>query len=214
LDVVLEALKEDPDPSNPHLVRRKEILSCLDLDFHTQKDLDSYRSILDCFSDEKEPFLKPFNWYKKIYSDGREEINTNNIEGFLSVSSDKYIIFDPEKDIKPQLEIINNWIRVLEIAGREGVIVKPEFLNLEKAPALKVRNKSYLQLIYGIDFHRNYSRYFKKRSIKDKLKNSISDHKAWFKLLNFPYTSDSEDFKKAFLDKILASENFHTYKAL
>lgn len=68
---------------------------------------------------------------------------------------------------------------------KEGVVIKPNIIEMNYAPCFKVRNKNYLHIIYGIDYLRlnKYEKLIKNKNIKQKLKLSIEEFNQGLKLL-------------------------------
>lgn len=176
-----------------HEKRTKEALELLqDLDY--SKDLEKYKTQFNKFYTNDE--IK-FNAYciQKIVLEDNSEIIPNDNHTFSIVNDDEYITIKIDKHIDDILDTYQFVLQSFLDKQDEGVVVKPSRMYIEGiVPALKVRNKNYLQLIYGIDFHKKYSEYYKKRKTKRKLELSINEWNIAWKLLNIPYNNITEEY--------------------
>lgn len=169
-----------------------------------QHSIRLYKKQLDIFGKEDEVHFNPFNILKVIDNDGvevRKDYNLNN-----NINTDYVIVKTDGSDNQRALDFFHK-SQSLEL---EGIVVKPLKQNLiNVAPVLKVRTKAYLQLIYGVNFDKDYDRYYAKRDIKRKLRASILGYELAIQLLAIPrseLTADNYQYKKL-LYKLIGEES-------
>ena len=68
----------------------------------------------------------------------------------------------------------------------EGVVLKPEVIQANAAPYMKVRNKDYLSIIYGYDygFPHKYKKLMKQKNINPKLRTSMNEYRLGNQMLS------------------------------
>lgn len=189
-----------------HIKRQYEALETLrygclpDVNVY-EKDIERYKVQLDRYAASKEIYFEPFNvvYYvtdtdEKVLNNDNliyNEINKNtclslNLKNFESSEQFAYEFFNKFKDL-------------------EGVVVKPRYSRkVGIAHALKVRTNDYLQLIYGINFHKDYDYYLNKRNIRRKLQISIEEYELHVKLSE---SNDSDEKRKLYY-KALDAEKY------
>lgn len=61
----------------------------------------------------------------------------------------------------------------------EGVVIKPEVMKNNCVPYLKVRNASYLSIVYSYDykFTHKYNKLMRQKNISMKLRTSINEYR-------------------------------------
>lgn len=159
-------------------------------------------------TDEKQPYLKPFNILKTISNDNVEHIVNDNLS-FAQVNDDDFLYyeFESEEDFEEKFPTIEKWVNKVNQSDEEGVMIKPKTCFIENIPpALKVRNNDYLSLIYGIDFQDRLSYQLRKRKITKKIECSINDWAINHKLLCVPYKKINQEnyyFKNLVFDRII-----------
>ncbi|WP_324292917.1 hypothetical protein [Paenibacillus wulumuqiensis] len=68
----------------------------------------------------------------------------------------EYRVMDIENDPDSEQELIRWWTEMTE-DGHEGIVLKPEYMTMYDGdrliqPAIKVRGRKYLHMIYGMDY--------------------------------------------------------------
>lgn len=183
----------DPDSVPQHVKRQYEAISkvpeLIPSPDQFEKSLDIYSNQLDLFATGPTNIkIELFNLLKIVKNDGTEVLNFDN-SIFSRISKAEYLIV---KD--GNLDQIDAYWSLNQSYNHEGVVVKPLITGNEKIPyAIKVRNKNYLQMIYGVDFDRRYDYYFKRRNIRPKLRLSIQEYSAGLKLLSIPMNTISKE---------------------
>lgn len=188
-----------------HVLDQFKALASIDI-----PELKEYEQAIDLYDEQLSIYgksgpieFKPFNLLKTVFDSGAEDINTDNMFGWHSVTDEKcYIIhgwnvLDPE-NLKEAISGAYDWFNSLVTDKMEGVVVKPRKIwNKEgnTPPMFKVRNNSYLQMIYGVNFNRNYSYYLERRRVGKKIKCSINEWNIAQSLLRIPMSEISEENK-------------------
>lgn len=178
-----------------HIIRQYTALRDLPiLDLENYKDdIDLYQSQVEIYGKEDELHFKPFNILKIVFENGSEKINDNNFSGFKAVNDDEQLLLDLqnlEQSIEKAYAFYNN----LVANEHEGVMLKPLNTFLPNIPpAFKVRNNQYLQMIYGVNFRKDYHYYLEKRSIRKKMECSINDWALSYQMLKVPNSSINEE---------------------
>jgi hypothetical protein len=181
-----------------HEVRQYNSLRDITLEDY-QKSIDLYNEQLRIFGKEGNIEFKPFNILKSIFTDGSEyfpEVQQTflNEQDSLIISVDDY-------------EKAYEFLESKKADNEEGIMVKPyeqHLINI--APCLKVRTNSYLQLIYGVNFDRDFDYYMSKRNINSKLKQSISDYETAIQMIRTPYNEIEKT--RGLIYKAIDAENF------
>jgi PNKP adenylyltransferase domain, ligase domain len=189
--------KELKDKYKMHIIRQYEsilALKMLDLTEY-ESDIELYKSQVDCYGKESELFFKPFNILKIVYENGRETILNDHYKGFLAVSEDTQLLVNLQDMEKARTDAYA-FFNTLVNENYEGVMVKPVVCFTKNIPpAFKVRNNQYLQMIYGVDFRKDYAYYLDRRNIRKKLDCSINDWAISYEMLKIPHsTLDSENY--------------------
>jgi len=84
------------------------------------------------------------------------------------------------------------------LEGYEGIMLKPNIINIEKLPLLKIRNQDYLTIIYGYDYklEHNYKTLVDKKTTSRKIIQSIKEFKLGLNLLTMKYSNlDTDEYK-------------------
>lgn len=143
----------------------------------------------DCNSDTI--YYKPFSILKICYDgDESELIMEGNIEMYSKLSDNQTITIDLSNKMVDNAEALNNFWQSIIVPGKfEGIIVKPDIVDPNCAPCLKVRNSNYLHIIHGPDYLTNekYSALIKKKHIRDKLEASIREYQLGQEMLKVKY---------------------------
>lgn len=201
-----------------HVIKQYEAVAAIDMPtLHKYQDaIDIYREQVDIYGAEGELHFKPFNWLKKVYSDGRERVNTNNLSGFFDVtnSEEPYSVIDLElsdeeidSKVAEAYEIYNDWVSNQKM---EGAVIKPMTVwRDDMAPMFKVRNPRYLQMIYGVRFLPEFDYYLRRRGIRKKMRCSINEWNIAQTLLRIPMSEispDNEDYVRLVTARILEED--------
>ncbi|OMF22059.1 metallophosphoesterase [Paenibacillus sp. FSL H8-0548] len=155
----------------------------------------TYKKQLELYAEAGELQYKPFSLLKMIYRDGSEALPdwcTSEMYRFLS--DDSFIKLDlMNTESYDQAE---QYFRALTIDNHmEGVVIKPEQIVPEAVPYMKVRNASYMSIIYGYDyrFPHKYQKLIKQKSINMKLRTSINEHRLGQIMLEVPFSNISPE---------------------
>lgn len=202
--------KEFKNKYPAHVIRQYGAIEAFivkDLDVY-ETGIKTYRKQLEHFGNNGSIYFKPFNILKKVYSDGSEIIPNDN-STYKHINDDEMLELDfsnPET-IESQIEQVYNWYNKLVEDMEEGIMIKPKTCFIKDVPpAFKVRNNSYLTMIYGVDFVENYAHNLRRRKIESKLKCSIYDWMLNWELLRVPYHEiemENYHYKNLLLDRIV-----------
>lgn len=146
-----------------------------------------YNSQVDLYSDEAEPYFKPFRILRAWTEDGRIEHPFDNVvDEFSAISDDGFFVLDLTDHLGD--DGAEMWYeKITTVDGMEGCVIKPVSKEIPEgcAPFLKVRNPDYLHLIYGYDykFPKKYERLISKKSTAKKIRVSIAEYKLGEELL-------------------------------
>ncbi|MDF2606644.1 MAG: polynucleotide kinasephosphatase [Bacillales bacterium] len=123
--------------------------------------------LLNIIAHSSETFFdKPQSWHIEM---GRELASYSNL--FLETE------FKLVNDVESETEVIK-WWEDISCSGYEGIVIKPNDDSVEKLlqPAIKVRGRDFLRIIYGMDYllPDNLKR-LKKRNTRKKQKQAINE---------------------------------------
>ena len=116
-------------------------------------------------------FDKPHTWHM--------EMNTFLAENSSLFLATEYRLIETEQQ---EEEVINWWKEITEY-GHEGIVIKPlNFIEERKGkllqPAIKVRGREYLRIIYGMDYtDESQLQQLKKRNPSRKMRNALLEFK-------------------------------------
>lgn len=171
-----------------------------------------YHEQVELYGSESEMDFKPFDILKMIGIDGSETIPSDPKSViFGMISEDECLVVDfGDPDYLDKEEAFYHALTT--DLNMEGVVIKPEVEKPRVAPAIKVRNPEYLRIIYGYDytFPHKYKSLFAQKSIRSKLKTSISEHELGRQMLAFPLSSITEDNRD--YAQVVANMLFETSK--
>jgi len=187
-----------------HVVAQYEALIALEIPKPDEyiEDIELYSEQLERFGSDSPIQFKPFNILKLVYSSGSEEIVRAHDSAFSLVSEDNYVSFRfdgpglaNDEYINGQIERAYGFYRELtEDQKMEGVIVKPiGDHDPDLVPMFKVRSNNYLQLIYGVNFSRNFDYYISRRSVGKKMRASRNQWNIGQALLAIPMNEINPD---------------------
>ena len=187
-------------------------------DTETIKRLYSvYSEQIDLYGADGELDYKPFGILKIIYKDGTESVplldkSISQSEMYRIVSSDlesdAQLIIPINKDnFEESYGQIKTWFDTKTgTEGFEGIILKPDYVEKDKIPLMKVRNQDYLTIIYGYDYklESNYRNLVSKKMTRYKISQSIKEFKLGLNLLTMNYAYlDSDEYKSRLENFIL-----------
>jgi polynucleotide kinase-phosphatase len=114
-------------------------------------------------------FDKPHTWHMEMNRDFAKMVN-------LFVETEFMVVHDSSSE-----EAVINWWESITSDGHEGIVIKPEtFISKSNGkliqPAIKVRGRKYLNIIYGMDYllPENLNR-LKKRNVSKKQKLALKE---------------------------------------
>lgn len=183
--------KELKDKYPHHIIRQFESLTAfrvLDTDVYKQS-IEIYQQQIRHFGMQGNIYFKPFNILKKVFENGSEEIVNDNLS-YREVNDDQFLHLPIENEdaLENTIETVYEWFSTLEKNMEEGIVIKPRQAFVKGLPpAFKVRNNQYLTMIYGVDFHEQYSAYLNKRNIGRKLECSVNDWMLNWEILKVKY---------------------------
>ena len=148
------------------------------------------------------PKFMPFSILKMVHEDnserlaGFEEDELGQVEAFSLVSEDIQLVLNLKDPLEELLPVARAFFeKITQERKMEGIILKPDRYVPGKAPMLKVRNSSYLTLIYGPEYllpdrleHLIYS-----KDTRRKIKLSVEEYELGKRMLSFPMEEISED---------------------
>jgi hypothetical protein len=174
-DLVLNELTDlDHDEELAKLTLHKE----LKLD-ERQEFLNVFFQQLALYGEVGEPHAKPFSI---LSIDGVEQVTTMSAdEAYSKVSDDEFIVVNTAVGLLEAQEFFN---KKTTAEGMEGIVVKPRYYKPEVAPYMKVRNKSYLTIVYGYDFWLRYDKLCEQKKTNGKMRTSIKEHELTLALLS------------------------------
>lgn len=185
----------------------------------TEKRIKIFGEQLDIFGKDGEIHYNPFSILKICYSDhevicGDEKMG--NVEMYELLSDHESLVLDTNNDFNDNLLLFQKfWDDVIVPNKYEGVVIKPDFVNMKYAPAIKVRNSSYLHIIYGYDYlsQEKFSKLLKNKNIRDKLNASIREFQIGINMLqiNFNDITESDQMKTIYCNFIEEELKEKTY---
>lgn len=188
--------KEFNSKHKTHIVRQYEALGNLKTpDLVKQDDsLNVFKNQIDTFGDDAAIHFKPFTILKIVNNSGEEMMPNSNLTYELVNDDDflhlEFTISNKEEKLKE----IYSFFEKLTLANEEGIMIKPVQNYIKNLPpCFKVRNNNYLTMIYGVNFHQDFEHYLGKRSIRQKLEQSINGWEINQKMLQIPYKDLEEE---------------------
>ena len=171
--------------------------------------LTVYSKQLELYGMEGDIDYKPFSILKIIYNDGNESIplldktltQTQMYQMLYSGDeSDAQLVLNiTPTNYQSQYTVLKEWFDKKTIdEGYEGIVLKPDLIQIDKLPLLKVRNQDYLTIIYGYDYklEHNYKTLVNKKKTSRKICQSIKEFKLGMNLLSMRYSNlDSDEYK-------------------
>jgi hypothetical protein len=179
----------------------------------------TYSTQMDLYGGDKELDYKPFGILKIIYKDGTESIplldqSMGQSQMYDLVSSgletdSQLVINITQENFLDSYNQINQWFdRKTAQDGFEGIILKPDLVQKDKIPLMKVRNQDYLTIIYGYDYklEPNYKNLVNKKTTRYKIAQSIKEFKLGLNLLTMKYNNLDSDEYKSRLENFISCE--------
>lgn len=170
-----------------------------------RSSIDLYDKQYQIFGQDGPIEFKPFNILKVIDTFGSNH-DVKFTDRFFYMDPGDYLIVEND-DYESAYKFLENH----KADNAEGIMIKPSEQGiLGIAPALKVRTNDYLQLIYGVNFDRDYDYYLGKRNIKMKLRQSVSDYENSYRLAEINRRDISEDnrYYMDLLCELIAGEEY------
>ena len=168
-----------------------------------EKGLDIFGKQIEIFGTESNVYYKPFSILKIIYQDCEmicgvdfdqctldQNNNIGNVSMYSMLTDNKYLVIDTNDNFNQNLMKLQEfWDNVIVANNFEGIIIKPDIVNIKHAPAIKVRNSNYLHIIYGYDYMtpEKYNHLIGKKNIRDKLSTSIREYQIGINMLKINY---------------------------
>lgn len=188
--------KEFGSKHKPHIVRQYEALAAAKIPDVTKQEasLKVFQNQINTFGNEGELHFKPFTILKVVNSSGDEVLPNSNLTYEL-VNDDAFLQLEiSSSDKEEKLKTIYSFFEKLTGENEEGIMIKPVQNYIKNVPpCFKVRNNNYLTMIYGVNFHQDFEHYLGKRSIKQKLEQSINGWEINQKMLQIPYKDLEEE---------------------
>ncbi|WP_373228772.1 metallophosphoesterase [Cohnella sp.] len=155
---------------------------------HT-KEYNVYKKQMKLYAGDAELEYKPFALLKEIHENGEERFpDRNTSDSYRFLSDDEFLILDLA-ELESYEKAESFFSKLTTENHMEGVVIKPE--KPEKAenkvvPYMKVRNTSYLSIIYGYDyrFPHKYNKLMKQKNISSKLRTSANEHRLGTRMLS------------------------------
>ena len=161
-----------------------------------------YKTQLDIYGTKAAMSYKPFAILKEVHNTGEEVIyyrdrktEWTNETMFNLLNEDGCHRYDISKE-EDTAACIRQFYAYTTEEKYEGVVLKPNSLDCWKAvPYIKVRNPNYLTIIYGHDYltGEKHKRLCSRKSIKGKLRTSLSEWKKGLAMLAIRYDEISMD---------------------
>jgi hypothetical protein len=171
-----------------------------------QKSLDIFKEQLELFAKDGEVHYKPFTILKIVTKDKEivccDDNTYTQTQLFKLVSDDKNLILDMTQDKAKLLYDLNEFWQEITVRQKlEGIVMKPDVVNLNHAAYIKVRNLNYLHIIYGHNYLHGpvYQARMNKKQIMGKLRASIKEYHMGVKMLRFKHsdiTNDNLEYKR------------------
>lgn len=163
---------------------------------------ETYKKQLELYAEAGELLYKPFALLKIVYCDGTETLpDWKTSEMYRFLSDDPFIKL--ELSSPSSYEQAAQYFATLTVDNHmEGVVIKPEMPEPNTVSYMKVRNANYMSIIYGYDyrFPHKYNKLMKQKSINQKLRTSINEHRLGQKMLSIPFAEiapDNESYQAA-----------------
>jgi hypothetical protein len=143
----------------------------------------TYQKQMELYGKQTAIHYKPFKLLKVYFEDDTEVLGVdffeNEEENFKTISEDKYIVID-----STQIDIAIDFFNTLTFEeGHEGVVIKPYNWCVDNVECMKVRNESYLSIIYGYNYKQHYKELVAKKRTSPKIRKSTNETKLAFELL-------------------------------
>ena len=117
-------------------------------------------------------------------------------EIFSLVSEDEYCTIDMAEPLDISYQKAKEFYELLtKNENMEGIVIKPDIIDLSLAPFIKVRNENYLSIVYGPDYKSDtkYESLLKQKSINKKIGTSIKEFQLGVKMLKVKHNDINMD---------------------
>ncbi|MFW0738687.1 hypothetical protein [Flavobacterium sp. T12S277] len=179
-----------------HIVRQYEALGSVKIPdaIKQEESLQVFKGQIDTFGKETELHFKPFTILKVVKKSGEEILPNSNLT-YKMVNDDAFLHLEITTSNKEeQLKEMYSFFEKLTNDNEEGIMIKPVQNYIKNLPpCFKVRNNNYLTMIYGVNFHQDFDHYLGKRSIRQKLEQSVNGWEINQKMLQIPYKDLEEE---------------------
>lgn len=197
-------LEIDINPRTKSDIQNSYKLSKYLLPLETRKRLNQeYKIELSHYNNKEEvkfiPFsvLKTEDWGRESY----EILPLNNYNSWFLFNDSGCVPVDDNSE-----DLYHQWLK--ENPGLEGVVIKPLEPDLDYVvPAIKVRNKKFLSLIYGAYYSQNVLNYASYKKCNGKRKRSIRQWKLGIEMLRTDYKNITSQPFINFVIKFLKEED-------
>lgn len=199
----------EKDGLKQHEQRQYNSVRDINTDLATyQSSWDLYQRQYEIFGLKEGLYFEPFSVLKTIKKDGTHTVGSSNaamMRTLGSLSSTDAKLFDVS-----DTEGIQRYFDAIKTDEHEGIMIKPLNRIVGIAPTLKVRTKAYLQLIYGLNFDRDYEYYYEKRNVKWKTRTSTAMYEIAMMMLHTPLSQIKPTNKRyeQLLYKVVGEENY------
>ncbi|MCM3627563.1 metallophosphoesterase [Paenibacillus glycanilyticus] len=160
-----------------------------------QQAYETYKQQMELYAEAGELAYKPFALLKIIYATGQEEIPSGRTsEMYRFLSNDEFLLIDLN-DAEAVLQAENFFSKLTVEQKMEGVVIKPESMQENVVPFIKVRNAEYLSIVYGYDyrFPHKYKKLMKQKNVSQKLRTSAKEYRIGRQMLAIPYVEISPE---------------------
>lgn len=168
--------------------------SYVPLEVHEEAYL-MYKKQLDIYAGDADLSYKPFAILKEVRENGEERISDmKTSDMFRFLNEDESLVLNlNEKDSYEQAAVF--FAKLTTQNRMEGVVIKPEKVQKQAAPYLKVRNPEYLSIIYGYDyrFPHKYAKLLKQKNTNKKLRTSMNEYQLGNQMLGVRYDDISPE---------------------
>ncbi|CAI2769088.1 hypothetical protein [Flavobacterium collinsii] len=179
-----------------HIIRQYEALASVKIPdaVKQEESLQVFKDQIDTFGDEAELHFKPFTILKVVKKSGEEILPNSNLT-YKLINDDAFLHLEITTSNKEeQLKEMYSFFEKLTNDNEEGIMIKPVKNYIKNLPpCFKVRNNNYLTMIYGVNFHQDFDHYLGKRSIRQKLEQSVNGWEINQKMLQIPYKDLEEE---------------------
>lgn len=191
------------------------------------KSIDVFGKQLKLYGADSKIVYKPFAILKIITEDSLEyipgikyesgynlskesEYDLGNVEMSKLLIEEDFLVLNLKNDMNDNFKKLEKYWKTIIDNNHEGIVIKPDFINPDYAPSIKVRNPAYLHIIYGYDYLSQFrlKQLIGKKKIIKKLDRSIKEFKLGLRMLKIKYDDidkNNDEYKKI-LTNFISSE--------